>query len=193
MSFRKNKESSEERSIIVVRLRKLREIHNESQEQLAEAIHVPKSKIQNIEQSKSELSLKLAGKIAKHYNVSTDYICGMTDDLVAPRNILDTLCDYISITQHSMRMQIPHEVPFISISKPLYKYLKIRDKAQQLKEQGVPDEVIDAWVGQEKQKAADSLQKATDDIVNYALLSDRDIASDEVMALLEKSFNESNF
>lgn len=191
MSYRKNKDVDEQLDIIIIRLRKLRERENESQEELAKAVDVTKSIIQNIEQNKSKLSLELARKIAKHYNVSTDYICGITNDMVAPRNILDMFCDYLSITQHHVKMKFPHEIPFISINKPLFDYLKIQDKAEQLKKQGVSDEVIDAWVRKEKKSSVNYLQETGDNIVKYALLSDRDIASDEVMALLEKAYNES--
>ena len=40
-------------------------------------------------------------------------------------------------------------------------------------------------------KTLNSLQNATLDTVKYALLSERDIMSDEVMTLLEKAYNES--
>lgn len=191
MSYRKNNGIDEQVDIIIVRLRKLRERENESQGNLAAAIGVPTSTISNIEQSKTKLPLALAGKIAKHYHVSTDYICGITDDMVAPRNILDMFCDYLSLSQYHFKMQFPHEIPIISINKSLFDYLKTHVKAEQLKKQGVPAEVIDAWLKQEKEKAVNHLQEPGDNAVKYALLSERDITSDEVMSLLEKAYNES--
>ena len=71
MSYRESKTIDEQQSIIVIRLRQLRKLKNESQEELAEAIDEKKATIQNIEQSKSKLSLELAGKIARHYHVIT--------------------------------------------------------------------------------------------------------------------------
>lgn len=112
--------------------------------------------------------------------------------MIAPRNILDMLCDYISIDQLHITMQFSHEVPFISINKPLFDYLKSQSEAERAKRKKVvSDKMIDGWMQRVKKEAVNSLQKARDNIVKYALLSDRDIASDEVMALLEKSYNDS--
>lgn len=190
MSFRKEKEADEQIDISVIRLRKLRERDDESQEELAQAIAVSKSTISNIEQSKGKFTIQLARKIAEHYKVSVDYICGLTDDTEISRNILDELCDYLSLSQHHIKMQFPHEIPFLSMNKALFDYLKIQNEAKQLKERNVPDNVIDAWLKQVKIDTKSCLQKGDNNTIEYALLSACDIASDEIMALLEKSYNE---
>ena len=51
MSYRESNTIDEQQSIIVIRLRQLRKLKNESQEELAGAIGEKKATIQNIEQT----------------------------------------------------------------------------------------------------------------------------------------------
>lgn len=189
MSYRKEKEADEQFDISIIRLRKLRERDNESQDELATAIDVSKSTISNIEQGRGKFTVELVRKIAKHYKVSADYICGLTDDAEISRNILDALCDYLSLSQHHIKMQFPHEIPFLSMNKALFEYLRAQDEARQLKERNVPDDVIGSWLKEVKTATKRCLQKRDNNIVEYALLSACDMASDEIMTLLEKSYN----
>ena len=191
MSYRESKTIDEQQSIIVIRLRQLRKLKNESQEELAEAIDEKKATIQNIEQSKSKLSLELAGKIARHYHVSTDYICGLADDGTSAQNTLDTLCEYVSIERRKLIFgdAASHEIPFISINASFFNYLKNKTEAEQLRKKGVPDKVIDAWIREEKQKTEAVLLDETEKD-EYALLSQLYITDENVLRLLENAYNE---
>lgn len=190
MSYRHSKSKSEELSEYAMRIKRLREEHNESQEELANAIYCTKFTIANIEQGKSSPSLETVKKIAQHYNVSTDFICGLSDNVTISTNVLETLCRYISLEIRRMSMSQSHEIPFISISKNFFDYLDALAKSEQFKK-NVPDEVINAWLEKEAEKAKISLRGEKNDTVRYALLCDRYISSDEVMALLEKTYRES--
>ncbi len=85
-------------------------------------------------------------------------------------------------------MSQSHEIPFISINKAFFDYLNVLLMAKQLKKKDVPDEVINAWLGKEAETAKNFLRDEKGDTVSFALLSDCDLASDEVMNLLENNF-----
>ena len=97
MGYRHFERKSEEMSVVSLRIKTLRERNNETQKQLAEAINLSATNIANIEQDKTALSLNIAKDIAKHYKVSVDYICGLSDDIWGSSATLDTLCHYVSL------------------------------------------------------------------------------------------------
>ncbi len=192
MSYRDVKSKDESFSEVVKRIKKLREVNNESQEELAKAVNTTKYTIANIEQGKTNLALETAMLIARHYNVSIDYICGMGNDMTVPNNVLDTLCRYIMISAHTTHMKQAHKIPFISINKSLFDYLNVLDRAAQFKKDNVDDELISAWLEKEREKTLNFFQRESKEpFVEYALLSQRDIASDEVMELIENTYRES--
>ena len=192
MSYRDVKSKDESFSEVVKRIKKLREVNNESQEELAKAVNTTKYTIANIEQGKTNLALETAMLIARHYNVSIDYICGMGNDMTVPNNVLDTLCRYIMISTHTTHMKQAHKIPFISINKSLFDYLNVLDRAAQFKKDNVDDELISAWLEKEREKTLNFFQRESKEpFVEYALLSQRDIASDEVMELIENTYRES--
>lgn len=190
MSYRHVEVSGEEVSEIVKRLKGLRERDNETQDELAKAIGCTKSAISNIEQGKSAPSLKTVKMIALHYNVSIDFICGLSEDMTIPSNVLDSLCRHISLEMRSFTVSETQTIPIISISKGLFDYLNASVKAEQFKET-VPDEFIEAWIEKEKEKAKNSLRTQKNDTVKFALLSKRYITSDKVLSLLKKAFDKS--
>ncbi len=193
MSYRDVKSKDESFSEVVKRIKKLRELNNESQEELAKAVNMTKYTIANIEQGKTNLSLETAMLIAGHYHVSVDYICGMGNDMTVANDVLDTLCRYVMISTRTMHMRQAHKVPFLSINKSLFDYLNVLDKAEQFKKDNVADELISAWLEKEKEKTLHLFQRESkDSFVEYALLSQRDIASDEVMELLENTYRDSS-
>ncbi len=61
------------------RLRDLREDMDLTQDQLIEILNMHKTTYTNYEQGKREPPFELIIKLAKFYNVSTDYIAGLTD------------------------------------------------------------------------------------------------------------------
>lgn len=62
------------------RLRDLREDHDLTQSQLVEKLGMHKTTYTNYEQGKRDLPLSFAITIAKFYNVSLDYIAGLTNE-----------------------------------------------------------------------------------------------------------------
>ncbi len=62
------------------RLRDLREDHDLTQNQLVKKLGMHKTTYTNYEQGKRDLPLEVAIKIARFYNVSLDYIAGLTND-----------------------------------------------------------------------------------------------------------------
>ena len=62
------------------RLRDLREDQDLTQEQLVALLKMHKTTYTNYEQGKREPPFALIIKLAKFYNVSIDYIAGLTDD-----------------------------------------------------------------------------------------------------------------
>ena len=62
------------------RLRDLREDSDLSIRKLAEMLHMQRTTYHNYETGKRELPFELAITLAKFYNVSLDYIAGLTND-----------------------------------------------------------------------------------------------------------------
>lgn len=191
MSCRHSEIKGEELSEVVKRIKKLRERDNETQEELAIAIGCTKAAISNIEQGKSNPSLETVKKIALHYKVSIDFICGLYDDMTIPSNVLDSLLRYISLEIRPIRFSQAHQIPVISINKGLFDYLNVLVRAKQLLNKGVPDDVINGWLEKEADKAKNFLRDEKGGTVEYALLTKRYIASDKVLSLLENVFDES--
>lgn len=62
------------------RLRDLREDSDLTQNQLVSILKMHKTTYTNYEQGKREIPFELAIRLAKLYNVSLDYIAGITDE-----------------------------------------------------------------------------------------------------------------
>ncbi len=63
-----------------LRLRDLREDNDLTQNQLVEKLNMHKTTYTNYEQGKRDLPLEIAIKLAKFYNVSLDYLAGLTNE-----------------------------------------------------------------------------------------------------------------
>lgn len=61
------------------RLRDLREDHDQKQEALAQVLHISRQQYQLYESGKRELPMHHFITLAKYYNVSLDYLSGLTD------------------------------------------------------------------------------------------------------------------
>ena len=61
------------------RVRDLREDKDLSQKQIAEILHMHKTTYRRYESGERELPLNIAILLAKHYNVSLDYLAGLCD------------------------------------------------------------------------------------------------------------------
>lgn len=58
------------------RLKALRKTANETQEEVAKAIGTSRAAYSHFENNRNEPDIEMIGKLASHYNVSTDYILG---------------------------------------------------------------------------------------------------------------------
>ena len=67
------------------RLRDLREDKDLSIRKLADLLHMQRTTYHNYETGKRELPFELAVTLAKFYDVSLDYIGGLTNDTTPPR------------------------------------------------------------------------------------------------------------
>lgn len=62
------------------RLRELRESRGEKQPALAEALNVSVPQVSDLENGKKGTTLPKLALICRHYNVSADYLLGLTDE-----------------------------------------------------------------------------------------------------------------
>ncbi|HBM98375.1 MAG TPA: transcriptional regulator [Ruminococcus sp.] len=62
------------------RLRDLREDNDLTQTQLVQKLNMHKTTYTNYEQGKRDMPFEIAIKIAKFYNVSLDYLAGLTNE-----------------------------------------------------------------------------------------------------------------
>lgn len=66
--------------ILYLRIRELREKENLSKTAMAEKLHIGRNTYSNLEAGKTEPRLRLIEAIADYYQVSLDYLAGLTDD-----------------------------------------------------------------------------------------------------------------
>ena len=64
---------------IYPRLRDLREDQNQKQYNIAEILNITKQQYQLYESGKREMPMHLFVALAQYYNVSLDYLAGLTD------------------------------------------------------------------------------------------------------------------
>ena len=62
------------------RLRSIRKAHGENQEALGVFLDVGKSQISELERGSASTTLEKLSLICEHYNVSADYLLGLTDE-----------------------------------------------------------------------------------------------------------------
>ncbi|MCI9677758.1 MAG: helix-turn-helix transcriptional regulator [Oscillospiraceae bacterium] len=62
------------------RLRELRKETGETQQQVADALHIPRQHYQKFERGENLPSLEKFMDLAKHFGVSLDYLAGWTEE-----------------------------------------------------------------------------------------------------------------
>ena len=62
-----------------IRIRNLREDHDETQTEIAALLETSQTLYSRYELGKTELPIRHLIKLAKHYGVTTDYILGLSD------------------------------------------------------------------------------------------------------------------
>ena len=65
---------------MIVRLKDLREDSDLKQKELAEYLHIKQNTYSQYENGQRQLPIDVLIKLAKFYNVSTDYILGLTKE-----------------------------------------------------------------------------------------------------------------
>lgn len=73
------------KEIFAIRVKKLRKARGEQQKELAEAIGATQATISDIENGRKATSFDRLAAICQHYNVSADYLLGLTDE---PRTLI---------------------------------------------------------------------------------------------------------
>lgn len=62
-----------------MRLKEIREYNNKSQKQIAEILNIKQNTYSQYETETRQIPIKALMVLAKYYNVSVDYILGLTD------------------------------------------------------------------------------------------------------------------
>ena len=123
------------------RLQELRKRENLTQEELAEKIDVSAPLITSIERQVKKLSLRNAMLIAKEFNVSLDWLYGLSDDTKDnASNVLSTLQDIFDIDL---------EKKYIRVDENLANFLKSLStayKTKSRKEYNLPEEAFNYWI-----------------------------------------------
>lgn len=142
------------------RIKKLRKEHHETQSQLGKEISLCQNSVSKIECGKTELTFENLMNIAKHYNVSLDYICMGKNE----KTVLSFLENYISIIFRNVSQgEVSFNTPILSIKKSLLKYLMHTAKIRELKE--MPDDIKNMWLKREETAFYDTFkQKSTNEV-----------------------------
>lgn len=126
------------------RIKYLREKKQESQEKLGEAIGLSQNSISKLEKGETQLTLENQYSLAKHFNVSHDYlITGKDND-----SLLMLLEKYISLDYSTISEgESILDCPILKINKTLFDYLVRTAKARH--DKYIPDDIKEAWIERE--------------------------------------------
>lgn len=126
------------------RIKYLREKKQESQEKLGEAIGLSQNSISKLEKGETQLTLENQYSLAKHFNVSHDYlITGKDND-----SLLMLLEKYISLDYSTISEgEFILDCPILKINKTLFDYLMRTAKARH--DKYIPDDIKEAWIERE--------------------------------------------
>lgn len=138
------------------RIKALREKHNETQKDLAEALKSTQNNVWKMEHGES-LTIENLIEISKYYDVSLDYLCKGEGGI----DLIDTLEKYIhyripktsSLNYNAKDVHIPQ----IDINTSLFQYL--RQKALATKTLDMPKDIREQWIEQAKDTFINELDK----------------------------------
>ncbi len=137
----KNINTKDSNSAYTYRLPILRKRENLTQAQFAEKINVSAVLVSDMETQKKKLTLRNAMEITKQFNVSLDWLYGLSDDTKdSASNILATLKDIFDIDL---------EKKCIYVDENLAKFLEglfNAYKTKSSKKYNLPDEAFNYWV-----------------------------------------------
>lgn len=94
------------------RLFEIRESRGESQQELADSIGITRQSLSRYELGERTANIDLLKKIAKHYNVSTDYLLGLTENTTTDIE-LQAVCDYTGLSEDAIKeLNLAYEATF---------------------------------------------------------------------------------
>lgn len=126
------------------RIKYLREKKGESQEKLGEAIGLSQNSISKLEKDKTQLTLENQCSLAKHFNVSHDYLISGKDG----DSMLSILEKYITMDYSHITYGDTHfDCPILKINKTLFNYLVRTTKAKN--DNYMPEDIKKAWIEKE--------------------------------------------
>lgn len=91
----------EEKSVLAERMTELRKKHNFTQEDIAKYLDCNRATVANYENGKRQPDYNTLIKLAKRYNVTTDYLLGVTDVTTTDKD-LKFICDYTGLNEKSI-------------------------------------------------------------------------------------------
>ena len=83
------------------RLFKIRESRGESQQELADSIGITRQSLSRYELGERTANIDLLKKISEHYNISADYLLGLTDNATVDTN-LQAVCEYTGLSDKAI-------------------------------------------------------------------------------------------
>lgn len=83
------------------RLFKIREEHEETQDQLAEAIGITRQSLSRYEISDRTPNIEIVYNIAKHYNISVDYLLGLSD-IQSTNKDVENVCEVTGLDEDAV-------------------------------------------------------------------------------------------
>ena len=144
------------------RIKYLREKKGESQEKLGEAIGLSQNSISKLEKNKTQLTLENQCSLAKHFNVSHDYLISGKDE----DSMLRLLERYISMDYSSVTYENTHlDCPILRINKTLFNYLVRTAKAKN--DKYIPEDIKKAWI----EKEIDLFYESNENYASHELTS----------------------
>lgn len=160
--------------IIATRIKKLREKNNETQSELAEAIHVTQDNISKIETAKVSLTLENLLSISEHYHVSCDYICTGNDTYTIPA----LLNRYVKLQISKVCVGEEHfTYPEMFISKNFYDFLL--QSAYANTDMPMPKELRKLWLEFAKSKFYKEVDNETPEYKSVKLVTGNLIFPDD--------------
>ena len=69
------------KEIFAQRIREVRKLHNETQQELGDCIGMRANNVSEMECGKKATTSEKIAKICKHYHISADYLLGLSDDM----------------------------------------------------------------------------------------------------------------
>lgn len=101
-------------TMLAIRLKQLRSNHNYTQTEFAEKINITQSALSAYEKGDRTPSLEILTAIAREFNISLDWLCGLSDK-EASTSIISTYSDIIKalvmIADSTINIEISYDVP----------------------------------------------------------------------------------